>query len=317
MIRLRHCLLATLLAIALWACSGSDAQSCRIGADCPSGACAADGRCVPVDGSGGSSSASGGSTMVGGSAGSTSSAGSSSSAGGSGACLPDGDGTITQAEVPLMAGLSAKFLTALDVTVSTAGVAQGDGSRVWDFRGALSGDHLALVQTVALSGQWYAPSFPGASYVSRLSDAEELLGVFEIVPGALLLHGVVSPVDGITRTELSYSPPVMVLDFPLTESKSWQTSSTVSGLAQGVAVLYTEEYSYQVDAHGTVQTPYADFDTLRVHQTLVRTIGIVPTTIQSHVWVTECFGPIANARSQDHELATEFSDVAEIGRLSP
>ncbi|MBW2457447.1 MAG: hypothetical protein JRI68_23270 [Deltaproteobacteria bacterium] len=294
-------------------CTATGEPECRIGADCPSGACS-DGHCVPVDGTGGSAAGGG---SVGGGGGSSSGQAGSGGVGAAQTCLPNEDGTILQSEIPVQPGLSAKFLATQNVEVDTAGVTQGDGSRLWDLTGALAGDHLSLVETLALEGTWYDGLFGGASYAARLADSEELLGVYQIAQDAVMLLGVVSPEDGMTRTELTYEPPVKVFDFPLTEGKSWQTTSTVTGVALGVAVFYTEAYDFQIDAHGVVITPYAEFQVLRVHSELTRTVGMMPTTLQSHLFVTECFGTVATMMSQDHELSTEFTSAAEIRRLSP
>jgi len=295
-------------------CTATGEPECRIGADCPSSACA-DGHCVPASGTGGS--AAGGGSVGGGGSSSTSGQAGAGGAGAQETCLPNEDGTIHQAEIPVQVGLSAKFLATQDAPVDTAGVTQGDGSRRWDLTGALPGDHLSLVETLSLEGKWYEGLFGGASYAARLADSEELLGVYQIAPDAVMLLGVVSPEDGLTRTELTYEPPVTVFDFPLTEGKTWETTSTVTGLALGVAVFYTEAYDFHVDAHGVVVTPYAEFQVLRVHSELTRTVGVMPTTLQSHLFVTECFGTVATMMSQDHELSTEFTTAAEIRRLSP
>src|SRR6185369_4022284 len=124
-------------------------------------------------------------------------------------CSPNQDGSITRAEVPLGPGLHATFEVAENVPVDTAGAMQGDGSRAWDLSGALSGDHGELVETLPLTGQWFAADFPGASYASRLSDTSNLLGVFEINDTELLLRGVASPQPGVQQTKLTYNPPVV------------------------------------------------------------------------------------------------------------
>ena len=302
-----------LIAAALLAGCAADApRECQTGADCPSGACDTEGRCV--DGaSGGAGAAAGG----GGSGGEASLGGGGSGQGGSGLCSPNGDGVIEETEITLAAGLSAKVRAAQDATVDSGGEAQGDGSRLWDFSAALPGDHALLIETLPLAGAWYEAVFASATYAARLSDSEELLGVFEAAPGALLLRGVVSPEGGLTRTELVYDPPVKVIDFPLEEGKSWQSHSVVSGLALGVATFYQEDYLFEVDAHGEVVTPYGSFQALRVHSRLVRTVAALPITIQSHAFMAECFGNVASISSHEYEQATEFSSAAEIRRLTP
>jgi hypothetical protein len=290
-------------------CAGTRAE-CRGGADCESGACRADGTCAPVEGS--TSPGAGGSGGDGGSSG----GGGSSGQGGSGLCAANDDGVIEQAEVPLGPGLGAKYRVAGDVTVSTAGAPEGDGRR-WDFTGALSGDHHTLFETIPLAGQWFEASFPGATYAVRLTDAEDLLGVFEIAAGALLLRGVVSPEGGPSRTELDFDPPVAVLRFPLEEGDAWLEETTVSGVAVGVVSFYTETYDASVDAHGTVVAPFAEFPTLRVQIALERTVGLVTTLQRTQSWVAECFGPVAGAASQLGETSPDFDDVHELRRLAP
>jgi hypothetical protein len=301
-------------------CAASSGQTCTIGSDCPSGACAADGTCVPVgddDAAGGTGGGGASTSSSGGAGGSSSSSSGGSGQGGGGLCPANGDEVIEESELVLEAGLSANLRVAQAATVDTAGSEQPDGSRIWDFTVSLSGDHAAVVETMALDGAWYADEFPSATYAARLTDADDLLGVYEVMPNKLVLLGVVSPDDGATRTELAYDPPVVVLDLPLSLGKMWTTNTTVSGLAQGVAAYYFEDYAFEVDTRGEAKTPLGDFDVLRVHSELVRTVGGFPTTVQSHAFMSECFGTVASVTSEDHELEVEFTEAAEVRRLSP
>jgi hypothetical protein len=301
------------LAIAGCAAGGELGAACRVGADCESGACD-DGVCVETSST--STSSAGGAGGEGGGS-TTSSAGGGGEGGEApGLCQPDQDGTITREEYPVAVGISAKFMAALDVSWSTAGSMVG-GTRTWDMSEALAGDHLLLLETRALAGTWYEETFPGASYAIRLSDESDLLGVFEVTDEAVLLRGVVSPTDGISRTELEYDPPVVVLSFPLTEGKTWSTTSTVTGLALGIASFYTEQYDSQVDARGDAVTPFSTFDVLRVRTVLTRTVGVLATVTRTFAFVTECFGTIATVSSQANESDVEFTDVAELKRLTP
>lgn len=300
-------------------CAAGAENQCTIGADCPSGACASNGTCVPVDGESGGN---GGGGATGGATSSESggSGGSSNGGmgqGGSGLCDHNSDDVIEESELFLGPGLSANLRVAQGAQVDTAGSAQPDGSRIWDFTVTFSGDHAAVTQTLPLDGLWYADDYPTASYAARLTDAADLLGVYEITPNKLLLLGVVSPDDGSARTELHYDPPVVVLDLPLSVGKTWSTDSTVTGVAQGVSVFYWEDYAFEVDHRGEAKTPLGDFDVLRVHSELVRTVGALVTTIQSHSFMAECFGTVANITSEDHELEVEFTDASEVRRLSP
>ena len=304
-------------AVVLGACvSASNAGACKVGADCASGVCH-DGACV-VDGStggGGSGAAAGSGGEAGGSTTSNTTSTTTTGSGGGALCSPNGDGLIERDEVPIEAGLSAKFLATVDTTFGTAGTVVG-GVRNWDLTVPLAGDHASILETQPLAGKWFAPEFVGATYAARLSESEDLLGVFEVTDTALLLRGVVSPLDGLTKTELTYAPPVIVLAFPVSLNASWTTTSTVSGLANGIFTAYTEHYDDVVDAEGSLETPFAAFDALRVRVVLDRTVGVLTTRIRTFAFVTECFGTVATLVSQPNEFGTEFTSVAEVRRLS-
>ena len=144
----------------------------------------------------------------------------------------DGDGVLTRAELPLPLDVAIQRRVAFDVAVDTHGAERGDGSRLWDFEGPFEGDADRNDQRRPLTGEWFAESFPGATYTLPLSAEDDLLGVFELTDDALLLRGVVSPDDGTFRTELEYDPPVGVWRLPLEEGDAWDETSTVSGGAR-------------------------------------------------------------------------------------
>ncbi len=127
----------------------------------------------------------------------------------------------------------------------------------------------------------------------RLSDTQDLLGVFSLSATELDLEGVVSPASGVTQTETTETPPVATLKFPLQMGASWSTTSTVTGTLNGVFSTWQESYQDDVDAHGTLDTPFGTFDVLRVKVVLTRTVGIVPTVVRTFAFVTECFGTVA------------------------
>jgi hypothetical protein len=307
---------AAVLAL-LAACATDAARECRIGADCASGTCGPDGKCVPdttvpgVDAAGSDGSPDQDSAPV-------------KDAGGDGAmpgCTPNKDGTITRDEVPIAAGLHATYKIGTNEDVATAGTPAGAGRRTWDFSTALASDVGVLVETQPLAGKWYAAKFAGATYASKLSQSSDLIGVFETSPGALLLRGVVSPTEeATTKTELTNTPPVAVLSFPLKLGATWTTATKVAGTAQGVALFgtYDEKYESKVDAAGELKTPLGTFEVLRVQVLLTRQIGILPaTTLRTFAFVTECYGTIATITSAENEATVEFTHAAEIRRISP
>ncbi len=303
---------SALLAAPLAACS-DDVRQCRVGADCASGLCAADGTCV----SGSGTDAGAADRVVPVEAGEDAQKETSTS-GDAGCGAAPFDGIITRAEVPLAAGLRATYKVATSTDVDTRGVAQADGSREWDFSGAYAGDHATIVETLKLDGTWYATKFPTGTYATKLAEGSDLLGVFELGQGSLSLLGVVSPTDGISRTELTYGTKVATLVFPVTKGQNFKTmSSSVSGLASGITSFYTESYDSTVDAQGKLKTPLGTFSVLRIATTLTRTVGFLVTTIRSFSFVAECYGVVASVTSQDNESDVEFTRAKELRRISP
>jgi hypothetical protein len=307
----RRSSIAIALAISTaFACTSGDGRECRVGADCASGVCTAEGACVrgaapgddasnppPVSDDGGddaSSDAGKDATLPG--------------------CTPNHDGTITQAEVPLAPGLRATFRVAQNEDVSTAGTTGPNGKRIWDLSGALPSDANVLVETLPVAGKWYAGTFPNASYATRLAASSDLLGVFETSGTALLLRGVASPDDGIQKTELTNSPAVTVLAFPLKDGTTWTSDVNVSGTAAGFAAAYAEKYESKVDATGTMKTPLGTFEVLRVNVLLTRNFTM---TTRTFAFVTECYGTIATITSGANEPTVEFTHAAEVRRIAP
>lgn len=230
-------------------------------------------------------------------------------------CRRNRDGVISRDELPLQAGLAATFAVASGVSFDTAGT-DVDGKTVWDLTTEFDGERRELVELTDPAGTWWETTFPDADYYTPLSGQSDLLGVFQITDEALLLLGVVSPEDGLTKTELTYEPAVPVLRVPLQTGDEWEVDSTVSGFYNGVYSLYSERYVFRADETGEVRTPFANFDVVRVRSTLDREVGLLATTIRSFAFVTECFGTIATIASQENETEAEFQDVAELRRLA-
>ncbi|MBS2014112.1 MAG: hypothetical protein JST00_14575 [Deltaproteobacteria bacterium] len=311
------------LAVGGWAtstaCSSStEDRECRIGADCASGQCTADGKCIRDAVPGGDASSGGvdtGAPTDGGTGGDTSTDGPVVG------CVPNKDGVITREEVPLQAGLTAKYRVGTNENVSTAGTTKPDGTRAWDFSGPLTSDVTVLLETQPLAGKWYATKFPGATYALKLQEGSDLLGVFETSPGALLLRGVVSPNDdAFTKTELTNAPSVSTIKFPLKVGGApWTTDVKVTGTAKGVflGLGYDEKYESVVDARGELKTPLGTFDVLRVKTKLTRTVGVLTTVVRTFAFVTECYSTVALVTSQDDETNEEFTSAKEIRRIVP
>lgn len=319
--------LLALLLPSLQGCAAKLPAGCQVGADCESGVCNTDGTCggettttSSGTGMGGSATTSSTTTATTTTGGSGTGGDGSGGSGGSGACSPpNNDGMITQVELPVMVGLHENFSAAASVPVDTVGKVGLGGEHVWDLSAMISGQADEKVETLPVTGQWFAASFPGATYCSRLSSTSDILGVFESSAGALLLRGVASPADGPQATNLVYTTPIKVLVFPVKEGGTWSTLSAVTGKVQGIVVggIYNEQYDSKVDAHGTMKTPFSTFPVVRIRVARTAFINGVTTTSHRFVFVTECFGTVATMVSKDYEMVDEFTTAAEVSRLAP
>lgn len=298
------CGLLTMCGLALVAqgCSDSAANACRSDEECASKFCRADGTCAPVAevdarGLADAADAARSDAVLG--------------------CTPNHDGMVTAAEYPIAIGVAARFRSAQNAEVSSAGTPAASGARHWDYTSTLAADADLTFMAVAPTGAWWASKFPQASYAARLSLASDLLGVFQADASGVQLLGVVSPTGGFTRTEIAYSPPVQVLRFPLAVNAHWTTSTRASGVINGAVSVYTEDYDSSVDAHGTLRTPYGEFPVQRVKIEFTQTVGLLVTRRRTFAFVAECFGTVAQFVSVDNPTAGELNKAAEVRRLAP
>jgi hypothetical protein len=218
-------------------------------------------------------------------------------AGSLGECRPNNDGVITAAEMPVAAGLVVRstFLTSGQTPFAGQGEMVG-GVRQWDLSGDLPGDHPFVLEVRPLEGMWFASKFPNATFYMRLQEQQELLGVFEATDDGLLMLGAVSPTDGLLRTELTYDPPAKVIVYPLAVGKSWSSTSTASGVTDGVLTSVVQTLSVKVDLEGDIKTPLGTFHALRVNSST--TSFPAPPSTHSFAFVSECLGTVALVSSQ-------------------
>ena len=291
-------LLATLLG-PLTACGSSPSGECSIGADCASGSCGEDGQCNTSEAPDGGPDAGEGAADA-----------------ATSACGSAIDNIITRDELPMAPGTMADFRVATNATFDTAGTLV-DGIRTWDMDRPLAGDVDTPVVLTGLAGAWYEDLFPTASYVGKLSQGSDLLGVFRLADDGLFLQGVVSPDEGTSRTELAYDPEVQLMPLPLAEGDTWSTDASITGVASGIIVFYSESYSGSADTSGELITPFGTFRTLRSRMDLTRTVGLLVTTTRQYNFVSECAGIVASIVSKENEEAVEFSSAAEVRRVIP
>ncbi len=281
------------------ACSDTAATTCSVDDDCQSKFCRADGTCGPtgVDAAPGTDAPPGIDAPLG--------------------CAPNGDDSIAANEYPIRPGASARFRTAQEATIDSTGTALPNNKRRWDLTGSLAGDTDGDIASIVPQGTWWASKFPTATYAARLSAKSDLLGVFAASATSVTLLGIVSPTDGSSRTEIKYTPEVVVLQFPLLADRQWTTTTQASGVYTGISTFYSETYATLVDASGTVATPYGEFPALRTKTEYSQTVGLLTTKRRTFGFVAECFGSVATMISKDNPAAGELTSVAELRRLIP
>jgi len=315
-------------ALSLLLCVGCDAgDECRFGAECASGICHPDGTCgslvdagvsldatTPADAG---AEADAGPTPDAGSPDAAMSDAGSLDAGrdASAPACGDGDDRLSADELPLPLDVAVTRRVAMDVTVDTHGTERFDATRLWDFEGPYDGDaDVAFVRTSPV-GTWFASSFPTATYALPLSADEDLIGVFRASPDALVLLGVVSSDGGATRTELTYDPPAPIWQLPLEHGATWNETSNVTGVTQGVPSVYSERWIVQIDARGDAGTPAGVRPVLRVNTRITRTVGVLITDTRRHSYVEPCVGTIAQVFGVGTDEEPSFA--SEIWRVAP
>lgn len=229
-------------------------------------------------------------------------------------CLPDLDGMITAAELPVALGVTGDYwVSPSGRQVDLAGVVDDRGGRVWDFATEAADDQRVAVGAEPLDGRWYAGSFPGGRFV--LADGE-VEGVYHRDDQGLWLHGLASreesPAAGTTL--LVYQAPVALLRFPLEVGDAWVESGVVmDGTLNGLPYVGTDTYTISVDASGELRVPYVSFEQVlrvRTHVEVAPAAGGVTTTRRQVSFLFECFGEVARVVSRADEPAEDFS-VAE------
>lgn len=234
-------------------------------------------------------------------------------------CVPDLDGLLTAAEVPVLLDQPLAVRTGTMVTVDVAGTGT-DADRRWDWSEDRAGDVFADQIATALSAQWYAASFPGGRFVLPTDDAID--GIYAADERGVHLLGQASramdPPGG--RTLLPYDAPVTVLRLPLARGDRWTATGTITGgTLRGLPYNGTDTYTIAADARGELHLPYVRFaDALRVRTHVVSTPAVGGTSIsvrQAAFW-SECFGEIGRAVSRPGEASDDFTTAASQRRFA-
>lgn len=240
------------------------------------------------------------------------------------ACRPNLDGRIDASEATPAIGVPVSFRVSpygTTRTVDQLGDADSTGSITWDWS-ADANDQAIARSAEALAGKWYASSFLAAgAFVADSDAAGTIEGIYTFDAAGLHLHGFASrepdPPEG--RTLMVYDSPVDLLRFPIETGLSFTSTSTVeNGEFKGVPYAGTDTYQIEVDAMGRMVLP--DLSLEQVHRVRSR-VTFQPlwgfaTTQRQTLWMFECFGEVARATSATNEPDEDFTQAAEVRRLS-
>lgn len=236
-------------------------------------------------------------------------------------CVPNLDGKIEASELKAALDVPESLvISPAGRVVDVVGAVDAAGRRTWDLGADSADDTVAHIQASALTGKWFAASFPAGQYVAPVDAASTLLGVYSTDGATLFLHGLASavqmPAEG--KTLLVYTAPVAIQRYPLEVGKTWISAGTVqNGTIRGLPYAGRDTYQITIDAAGRLELTDLTFtQALRVRTKLTVEPAVGASVTRRQVsWFFECFGEVARASSVDNEPLEDFTHVAELRRL--
>ena len=239
------------------------------------------------------------------------------------ACVPNLDGKIEANELKAALDVPESLVVSpagVHRMVDVVGTVDAQGRRTWNFATDYADDQLAKISAGALTGKWFALSFPNGQYVAPVDLGAGLLGIYSADGSNLLLHGIASskeaPAEG--KTLLVYSAPVAVQKYPLEVGKSWISVGVVqNGIIRNLPYAGRDTYQVSVDAAGRLELTDLTFTQalrIRTRVTVEPSVGASVSRRQIS-WFFECFGEVARAASLDNEPLEDFTTTSELRRL--
>ena len=224
-------------------------------------------------------------------------------------CVPNRDGAITAAEVPIALGAALPYYVGENRTIDQV---LHDG--VWRFSEENPDDDIIELGPAALRMQWYASSFPSGQFVVDAGGG--LDGIYHQDDQALWLDGVASQAE-TPRTLVVYQPPMAVLRFPITSGDAFTTSVAIAATINGLPFNGTDELTVVVRAAGRLDLPYVRFSpALEVQTHVIRRAGTTTTSRRTTLFLFECFGEVARAESRMDEPNPDFTSAAYLRRFA-
>jgi len=227
-------------------------------------------------------------------------------------CLPDRDGAITSAELPVPLGTTATYYTSQNLTIDNAG---RDG--VWRYAEERAADAIEALGPVALGAQWYAAEFPFGEFV--VDGGGGLDGIYHQDALALWLDGTASRAE-TPKTLIRYDDPIPVLRFPIVDGDAFTAVGTITqGTVMGLPFNGTDAVAVDVTGEGRLDLPYVRFSpVLRVRTHVVRTpsSGTPVVGRRTASYLFECFGEIVHAESKVDETDPDFTMAVYLRRFA-
>ncbi len=238
-------------------------------------------------------------------------------------CVPNLDGVIEASEVPLVFDVPVSYLVSPPGTtrsVDVRGIEDGD-VRSWDWSIDLADDQRASVAATSLADKWYADSFPPDAFVAPIDSGSGVETISRRDERALYLLGVASaePDPASGRTLLIYETPVELVRFPIELGSRHESVGVIEdAVFSGIPYASVDTYSVEVAALGELSLPSLSFT--QAHQVRIRVevapaLG-EPSSVRQVSYFFECFGEVARATSIPGEAEPDFTEAAEVRRLS-
>lgn len=239
------------------------------------------------------------------------------------ACVPNLDGKLDADELREALETPVSYLvnpSGSTVAVDLAGQVDDSGARRWDFAGGAEGDELARIEASALTGKWYADSFPEGQFVVPGDLGGLVENIYRRDEQGFYLLGVASsqedPPEG--QTLLVYEQPVALYRFPLEEGKRWvSVGTTRDATLRGLPYAGKDTYEVEVEAVGELLLPDLTFEQvymIRTRTTIEPAVG-QSVSQQQISFLFECFGEVARVTSATNEEEDFFDSAIELRRL--
>ncbi|MDB4958723.1 MAG: hypothetical protein JWO36_6292 [Myxococcales bacterium] len=229
-------------------------------------------------------------------------------------CVPNRDGQITAAELPIALGATVDYYTGANRTVDLAGK-----NGIWNFSEERADDTVVALGPIVLGAQWYAPQFPTGEFA--VDGGGGLDGIYHQDDRGLWLDGTASrdPAPA-TKTLIRYAQPITVLRFPITDGQSFTVIGAIDGTISGLPFIGTDTVDVEVAGTGRLDVPYVQFSPVlrvRTHVARKATAGGAPAVQRRTTsFLFECFGEVTRADSKQDEVSPDFTVAASLRRFA-